>query len=627
MKQKRLPLRQLPFSVSLLLTLPLAALETLLALGIQPGDFGAQWAYWMQQPLLLLLNYLPFWLLTLAGAFLLRDGFYGAALAGGVGLILSLVNRTMIEKRDEPFSPKDFALIKEAGDAVGSYGLSIHIPSLLTVILFIVLMVVLGKLFHAKRPMASRRSSWIMALSGTAVAVGVFISLIFGVYSSKELFNSFPVKPRFYMTGIYNSLGFPYCFCYHLNAYQVDRPEGFQSGVAAGYAAEYPEAPGGDPVNVIFVMNEAFSDITDQPMFDYPQGEEPLAFLHSLKGSDRALSGHIVVPNFGGGTANTEFDVLTGMQTNFIGESGASAFRVVAHETESLFTVFGKEGYATQFIHPGQAWFYNRQNVYRYMGAGESLFFEDAFQGAATKGPWVTDEAVGDVIIREFEEAVTRGDPYFCYTTTIQNHMAYTHDKYGEGHVSPTAPLKEGVTVEPGSHTMLSVYAEGVRDADAMLRDLVTYFDARQEPVVLVFFGDHLPNLGDNYQCYRQLGIEVGEGSDPATKLFTFSTPYVIWVNAAADREIHLTQRAREIGLPEDGRISANFLGATVLELTGREKADSFFQYLCELRREIPVYQKGTAVVGNTLYAELPEELEESIRKLRWWEYYKLKVE
>ena len=97
------------------------------------------------------------------------------------------------------------------------------------------------------------------------------------------------------------------------------------------------------------------------------------------------------------------------------------------------------------------------------------------------------------------------GETLFHYTTTIQNHMSYTLDKYGESYAYPEVPLNTAVSDEV--ETLLRVYTEGARDADAMLGRLVDTFSAVEEPVVLVFFGDHLPYLGDNQLAYAELGF------------------------------------------------------------------------------------------------------------------------
>lgn len=622
---KKLPLARLGIGWCLLLTIPLAGLETLLALSIQPGSLKALVSYLLGQPFLLFLNFLPFWLLTIGGYFLFGNPFFSAALMGGAGGILSIVNRTMIEKRDEPLSPKDFALIKEAGNAAQSYDLNIDLLSLLALAGFVLAMVALGILLRGKLPFGKRWQNVCLCAAGAAAASGILAGCIQYVYSSKDLYNSFPVNNRYYITGVYNQLGFPYCFCYNFNTYLVEKPEGFSQREAERYIAE-TEASAGDPkdVNVIMVMNEAFSDVTNNENFDWPAGEEPLKHYNALAGDENAITGHIVVPNYGAGTANTEFDVLTGMQTNMISESGASAFRVLNHDLNSVFRVFLEDGYHTEFIHPGENWFYNRQNVYQYFGA-EDLIFSERFEEAERKGSWVTDAAVLDVMKEEFEAALQTGQPYFNYTVTIQNHMSYTAKKYGDAEV-PQVKLKKEVS--PTAQTMLSVYAEGARDADTMLRGLTEYYSETEEPVLLVFFGDHLPQLGDGYLCYEELGIALGEGKDAETTLRTYETPYLIWVNGAAADLLDFQAAKQALGLPEDNTVNANYLGAMVLELTGRGGEDPFFSYLNEMRRELPVLHNGTGrTADGELFTEPPQDSLEAIRKLRFWEYYKLKYE
>ena len=146
--------------------------------------------------------------------------------------------------------------------------------------------------------------------------------------------------------------------------------------------------------------------------------------------------------------------------------------RVVNRNLDSLFRVYGENGYQTSYFHPGDDWFYNRENVLRWMGA-EKTAFTDEMNGLEYKGRWVTDAYLVGLIQEEFEDTVSNGDTLFHYMTTIQNHMSYTADKYGD---TPIAPVKLNTSVSEETETMLSVYTEGIRDADAMMGELTEYF-------------------------------------------------------------------------------------------------------------------------------------------------------
>ena len=618
--------RKLPLSlpVTLLLAVLLTGFYTLLCLWIQPNSLRAVLRVFQDQPLLVVLNCLPVGLLILAFTFLLRNVFAAAGLVGTCWALLSVANRLKLEIRDEPVFPRDFALLKEAASAAGGY--SIRWPvAVIAVVAAVTAIMVLLTLATKARPFPGALKTWWARLLGAAGGIGLLTGLILTVYASNDLYNSFSVSNAYYIPSVFNELGFPYCFCHHFTTYTVDKPEGYSRAEAESWETGQHTGQGKD-VHVIMVMNEAFSDLTDCGLFSYSAEEDPLKNLHAAQESQYCISGHIVVPGFAGGTANTEFDVLTGMQTNALSATTTSAFRAVNRNLDSLFRVFGGDGYRTLFMHPGDDWFYNRENVYRWFGAEESLF-ADQMTDLEYKGRWVTDDCVAGLIEAEFRQTAEQGKFLFNYTTTIQNHMSYTADKYGPDYDVPAAQVS--VSLSEQAQTLLSVYLEGVRDADAMLGRLTAYFSQRQEPVVLVFFGDHLPYLGDNQLVYQELGLEVGVNEEDRQNTYaSYETPYIIWGNDAAGEVLDWDRAAEALALPENGAVSACYLGAAVLEFTGREGENPWFQYLSQARRELPVIQKSSCALPDGTVVKLSElatEQQALIHRLRCWSYYKLK--
>ena len=615
----------LPLWGSLTAAVLLAGGITLLALWCQPNALRSVLSVFRAQPLLIVLNALPVGLVLLAFACLFRNVFFGAAITNFLVCALSIANRIKIEVRDEPVFPRDFALLKEVGQAMNSYTISYPVAAIAVVVGITALLVTLGVFIGGQPFPLARLRGWLGRLLGCAASIAVLAGLIVTVYASNDLYNSFRVSNAYYIPSVFNELGFPYCFCHQFTTYPVDRPEGFSRSEAEAWESGPSTAGQGKDVHVVMVMNEAFSDLTDSPAFDYGEEDDPLSNLHALEADPHALSGHLVVPGFAGGTANTEFDVLTGIQTNALSASTTSSFRVVNRNLESLFRVFDADGYATSFFHPGDDWFYNRENVYRWLGAERTLF-ADEMEAVEYKGRWVTDDYMSDLITNELESAVSAGELLFHYTTTIQNHMSYTADKYGEDYEFPPVPLT--ISVSDEVETMLRVYTEGVRDADAMLGRLVDTFSAQEEPVVLVYFGDHLPYLGDNQLGYQALGLTQEADWDA---LRSYETPYVIWANDAAAETLDWDAAAEALDLPET--ISASFLGAAVLELTGRGEETPWFAFLNALRRVSPVVQKQTCVLadGSTVSpldaGAVPDALEDSLRQWRCWSYYKLRYQ
>ena len=607
---------RLPLVLTLAAAVLLAGGITLLALWCQPNALRSVLVIFKAQPLLIVLNALPVGLILLALTCLLRNVFFASSLTNLFVCGLSIANRMKIEVRDEPVFPRDFALLKEVGQIVGDYDLRFPVGAIAIVVAGTLILALLGAFIGCKPFPIAKLRGLPGSLLGTAASVAVLAGLIVTVYASNDLYNSFRVSNAYYVPSVFNELGFPYCFCHQFTTYPVDKPDGYSRLEAEGWEQEAVAPVGqGKDVNVIMVMNEAFSDISDYSIFHWE--EDPLPSLHALQTDPHAITGRMAAPSFAGGTANTEFDVMTGMQTNALSKTTTSSMRVVNRNQDSLFRVFGADDYRTSYIHCGDDWFYNRENVLRWFGAEQTMFI-DQMAAPEMKGRWVTDDYMAGLIEAEFEAAMAEGRQLFNYTTTIQNHMSYTADKYGADYVYPSidvsVPLSDAVT------SMLEVYIEGARDADAMLGRLVEYFSHRNEPVVLVFFGDHLPYLGDNQLAYTEMGITQEENWGVLT---SYETPFVIWANDSAAEELDWEAAVKQLALPE--HLSAAFLGASVLELTNRTEETPWFRFLCQLRREVPVVQKNFCLLGDGTATETPDEaLSAEILQWRQWSYYKL---
>lgn len=621
----RLPKIRLSPPLTLLAAVLLAGLITLLALWCQPNALRSVIRIFLGKPVLIVLNALPVGLLLLGLACLLRNVFFGAALTNLLVCGFSIANRIKIEVRDEPVFPRDLSLLKEVFSAVENYEIRYPAAAIVLVLLVTAALAVLG-VFTAGEPLfsAGKLRGWRGGLLGAAASFGALVLVTVTLLGSSSLYESIGASNPYHLSTVFNETGFPYSFFHQFTTYLVDKPEGFSRSKAAAW--ETGDQPGqGRSVHLIMVMNEGFSDITDAPVFTYGPEEDPLPNLHALQKDTHAVSGHVIVPGFAGGTANTEFDVLTGMQTNALSATTTSAMRVVNRNLDSVLRVFGDGGYHTSFFHPGEDWFYNRENVYRWLGAAETEF-ADEMEDLEYKGRWVTDDYMAGYIEEKFEEAVSNGQMLCNYTTTIQNHMAYTAEKYGSDYDFP--PLRASGGLSEEVETMLAVYVEGARDADAMLGRLTDYFSRTDEPVVLVFWGDHLPYLGDNQLGYRQLGLDVAVREDGQENLAAYETPYVIWANGAAAEALDWDAAVEALDLPADGRLSACFLGAALLELTGRGEDTAWFAFLNELRREVPVVQKTACVTADGVQGEisaLPDTVREELARWRQWSYYKLK--
>lgn len=594
---------------TLIAGLVLSILSCLLTLWLQEGSFRSTVGYLMRSPVLLVLNWLPMALLLAVLYGLTGNVLVGGGLTTLIWGLLSYINLVKLQARGDPFVPGDVLLLFEGIEAAGSYELTFPMGKLLLLLAVSGGMIAAGMVVGSAKP----RRRW--RLLGAAIAVVIFCAAVLGPYADKDLYAGLPGPDRANVPQVFDCFGFPYAFLHNFNLYPVDRPAGYSESEAAGFEAEHlheavaPETP----PNILMIMCEAFTDLPNDEAFTYPAEENPVAYFNSLASDERNISGQMIVSNIGAGTANTEFDVLTGMMTNRIGEGTTSAFRVVHRNTDSVPRALAAAGYETFFTHPGHSWFYNRESVYSYLGITDHRF-NDVYGVEDYKGAWISDDAFLETLIGDLE-ARKGSDPLFVYGVTIQNHQAYTEAKYG----FLPEPVRTDIPLTDAAQENLSVYFEGLRDSDRMLKNLTQYLQEQEEPWLLVFFGDHQPNLGPDHLSFREIGAYPENLDTAENRLGLYSVPYLIWGNDAL-------LSGGELPQPEQTTISSHYLGAMTCQVAGFEGLDGYLDYLNDLRRVLPVCSvSGYQTADGAYLEELTGDLLEQ-EELRWhWQYYRLK--
>jgi phosphoglycerol transferase MdoB-like AlkP superfamily enzyme len=296
-----------------------------------------------------------------------------------------------------------------------------------------------------------------------------------------------------------------------------------------------------DKPNVIVLLSETFWDPTLLPNVTF--SEDPLPFFRSLMQS--STGGWMLTPQFGGTTANVEFEVLTGNSVRFLPDNSIAYINYVNRDVDSLAGIFARQGYTTTAINPYFNWFFNSRNAYRNMGFSRfisSEFFEPRFHG-----PNYEDKQVMEKIIQT--TAATSG-PDFVFANTMENHGGYEDKFYSN-------PIKVSGSITAKSKNMLENYATGEQAFDRAFQSLVEHYARSDEPTVILCFGDHLPGLGSSYFAYKDAGYITDDG-DPDFMEKMHYTPFVIWDNTG--------------GRPKETlKMNASYLGAYLLHYTGRQ--------------------------------------------------------
>jgi phosphoglycerol transferase MdoB-like AlkP superfamily enzyme len=269
-----------------------------------------------------------------------------------------------------------------------------------------------------------------------------------------------------------------------------------------------------DKPDIIMVMSESFWDPTGLPNVTITP--DPIPSVRKLR------SGSMFSPEFGGMTANIEFEALTGFSNAFLPNGSIPYQQYVRRKLPSLATFLNDEGYATRALHPFGPWFWNRGAVYKAFGF-ESFLSEERMPPLKKRGLLASDIAFTDEIIREADQMK---EPFFFFAVTLQGHGPYAPERYPDGDHRAYGRLSDWAK---GS---IVAYSEGVSDADAGVKRLVDWASKRKRKTVIVFFGDHLPPLGPVY-------VETGFMKEPVASRRApvgamkreHETPLIIWTN------------------------------------------------------------------------------------------------
>jgi phosphoglycerol transferase MdoB-like AlkP superfamily enzyme len=339
----------------------------------------------------------------------------------------------------------------------------------------------------------------------------------------------------------YNSNGFAIAFALNVPMAKVTAPAGYSEKAIEAITrpeAAIPVLPSQMP-DIIVVMNESFWDPTRLPGITITP--DPIAHVRALQ------SGHVFSPEFGGMTANVEFEALTGFSNAFLPYGSIPYQQYVRSPIPSLASFLRSEGYDTRAFHPFGGWFWNRTPVYQAFGFERFMSVENLPQ-LATRGPLASDAALTEEIIREADAA---NDPFFFFAVTLQNHGPYEPNRYPDPTHTATGPVSE---TAKGS---IVSYAEGAADGDRALARLVEWAKKRDRHTVIAMFGDHLPPLGPVYVETGFMDSNVADRRAPLVEMSVqHETPLVVWSN----------RKGRQENL---GSTSPAFLPLQVLETAG----------------------------------------------------------
>lgn len=470
-------------------------------LGETLGHFAK--GFWPQAGgvLVLLACWLALWALT-------NRARLAAAVVVAGWLAAAFANAAKLSSLEVPLVPLD---VYRSGDVASVFHAGLLAPEgwLKPILLVLLALPVAAAVLLLPSPKVRPK----VRAGGGLAAAALLATLFFPATNvfAKGLFPDYPWNSR----ATCEEDGFVAYFAKHCRHVRAEAPGGYSEESVARIIRELPPATAKTSdlrPNLVLILSESFTDPTRYPAMEFDT--DPVPTLHVLQKEFGRLD--LVSPVFGGLTCNAELEVLTGFNMRFFPESEGAWIDAVRRPIPSLASILRSKGYRALALH-AVGGLHNDMQVQPLLG------FERCIPGTEWKGAeridWrVTDESATREVVKRAAELE---HPWFLCVNTIEGHVPCDGAKYKGAScgVKFTRPLSEKTKEQFTSYTF------GLSRADKALASLIAALRDAKEPTLVIFYGDHLPDLGD---AWRDSGWDSGARDD---RLRMRTVPLVIWNN------------------------------------------------------------------------------------------------
>ena len=361
-----------------------------------------------------------------------------------------------------------------------------------------------------------------LTIGSLAVAIALAAIVLFGAKDMEV--NSWQLKGTFFNGYFLNQVLI-------IRDSRVSKPDGYSEKAIEEIASGYPERSSAysqsdtDKPTIIAIMNESFSDLRILGE-GLDTGIDIMPFYDSLR--ENTIKGWALSSVYGAKTPNSEWEFLTGNTMAFMPEGSIPYMQYINSDTNTLVTTLENEGYTTMAMHPYDPSGWKRYSVYPLFGFDE-IYFEEEFDKSDIMREYISDLGMYKEIIEKYE-ARDKDKPLFMWNVTMQNHGGY-------------GDVYEGFEQYVKSNTgMFDVdqFLQLMHESDKALEMLITYFESVEEPVEIIFFGDHQPRLGDDF--YPFVTGKDMDDFDLKEKETIYTVPFFIWTNYDTDeQEVDMT--------------------------------------------------------------------------------------
>lgn len=504
---------------------------------------------------------------SIAGSLRIGGVFYSV----GIG-ILGYANYMKMSYRQEPIYPDDLKMVTQFTLLRTMIG---NGAFLLAMLLAIAAIVAVGWSIYRSRKLKRRQQIFrgivLILCSLGLVYVSHFndsTNLLRKAYNRTALWIPYSQKMNYYNTGFIGG------FLYNLRVDAMEKPAGYSKEAVEEIAAKYSalaadtnktrdsEAP-----NIVYVMSESFSDpshlkgitITGNPLEDYYQV------------ADQTISGKMLSQNYGGGTANIEFEALTSFSMGLMNPQMTTPYTMLVPkltQLPSLVSFLTQDGYGAKAIHPYDTSMYKRKDVYDVMGF-DSFLDQDTmtYTDKIENNPYISDASAYKEVMSVLSD---EAQPQFVHLVTMQTHMPYV-GKYDTLDYQATGD---------GNMDALENYLQDVSYSSTALKDFISELSTLDRRTLVVFWGDHLPGIYSD---------TIKEQNDTAT---LHETQFLM-VDSDGDFQ------------QQEVAVTSPFYFAPTLLEESQQPTNGFYELLLALQEELPAFETGQYYIGGQWQTQL----------------------
>ena len=443
---------------------------------------------------------------------------------------LAVTNSILLCFRITPLAATDIALLTSVFEIMG-----IYLTVWQIILLVLLVLVVIAGLIYLGIRMKKQVYHPLLAVCNAVISILAVVLMIHIGDARGWLQTEFANLPDAYADN-----GFVYCFTRSLFDRGISKPDPYDEDTVDNILEDMKKQKTNEveeKPNIIFIQLESFMDLKRMQGVTY--SEEPTPVYSSLRKT--CPGGFLKVPSVGAGTANTEFEILTGMTLDYFGAGEYPYKTVLQDETcESMAYNLRELGYRTGVLHNNTGSFYSRNKVFANLGF--DYFVSSEYMENLSYNPigWAKDKVLTGQIQHILKAT---SEPDLIYTITVQDHGKYPTELLENPHIKVSGFAPE----DEGRQNAFTYYVNQCHETDAFLGSLIATLNAFEEPVVLVLYGDHLPNLDITEE-------ELASGN-------LFQTEYVIWSNKKMLEDYELSKK--------NENLYAYQLSAHVLKLFG----------------------------------------------------------